>query len=144
MKLKQVETTAPLLLETCTACCSPGSSGPMTDYLDEILLEEILLPERLKTHTSRTYDQVHGDLLDLKHDAPTAQPAVQQEPPRRPVSVCGNPVECVGRPADPVRAPATLPETSCPDPGTLDPGTHQPHNMGVEDQQRRQSQRLRH
>ena len=25
MKLKQVETTAPLLLETCTACCSPGS-----------------------------------------------------------------------------------------------------------------------
>ena len=35
--LKQVETTAPLLLETCTACCSPGSLGPMTDHLDEIL-----------------------------------------------------------------------------------------------------------
>ena len=27
-----METTAPLLLETCTACCSPGSSGPMTDH----------------------------------------------------------------------------------------------------------------
>ena len=41
MKLKQVETTAPLLLETCTACCSPGSLGPMTDHLDEILLEYV-------------------------------------------------------------------------------------------------------
>ena len=217
MKLKQVETTAPLLLKTCTACCSPGSSGPMTDYLDEILLEyvqaltlasralftqdtapppqvtqpalltlpgdylcvkvhernsleprwtdpdKVLLAtpfsvsllgkygaewhrlthtRKAENHTSRTYDQVHGHLLDLEHDAPTAQPAVQQEPPRRPVSVCGNPVKCVGRPA--VRVPATLPETSCPSPGALNPGTQQPHDVGMGGQQRRRSQRLRH
>ena len=76
---------------------------------------------KAENHTSRTYDQVHADLLDLEHEEPTEPPAVQQEPPRRPVSVCGNPVECVGRPADPVRAPATLPKTSCPDPGALKP-----------------------
>ena len=61
---------------------------------------------KAENHTSRTYDQVHADLLDIEHEEPTEQPAVpaaQQESPSRPVSVCGSPVECVGRPADPVR-----------------------------------------
>ena len=97
---------------------------------------------KAENHTSRTYDQVHADLLDLEHEEPTAQPAVQQEPPRRPVSVSGNPVKCVGRPA--VRVPENLHETPCPSPCALDPGTQQPHNVGMGGQQRRRSQRLRH
>ena len=97
---------------------------------------------KAENHTSRTYDQIHADLLDLEHEEPTAQPAVQQEPPRRPVSVSGNPVKCVGRPA--VRVPENLHETPCPSPGALDPGTQQPHDVGMGGQQRRRSQRLRH
>ena len=96
-------------------------------------------------HTSRTYDQVHADLLDIGHEEPTEQLAVQQELPSKPDTVCGSPVKCVGRPADPVRVPENLHETPCPDPGTPDPGTHRPPDMvlGMGDQQRRRSQRHR-
>ena len=93
---------------------TPFSVSPLGKYGAE--WHHLTHTRKAENHTSRTYDQVHADLLDLEHDAPTAQPAVQQEPPRRPVSVCGNPVECVGRPADPVRAPATLPENLLPRP----------------------------
>ena len=101
------------------------------------------LTRKAENHTSRTYNQVHADLLDIEHEEPTEQPAVQQESPSR-LSVCGNPVKCVGRPA--VRVPENLHETPCPGPGALDPGTNQPHDMalGMGDQQRRRSQRLRH
>ena len=66
--------------------------------------------------TSRTYDQVHKDLLAIEHEGPTEQPAVQQELPSKTETICGSHAKCVGRPDDPVRAPENLHGTLCPAP----------------------------